>query len=385
MAGKKKKGILSRNKGMIALVVVSFILGFFIGPLSDGILKGFFDKFVWDDNFLIEILNISIILFIFLIGYIIHVLIHELGHLIFGLLSGYKFVSFRVGSFTIVREEGEFKVKRFNIPGTGGQCLMMPPEKEDGKFPFVIFNMGGVFLNLIVAFLTLLIASSMEELSWIKVILVLVSAGGIFAAITNGIPLRISGITNDAHNVLTMLKDKDSSDSFYLQLRVNGLLTKGVRLKDMDYDEFILEKDIDYANPLNFARVFINHNYHLDNMDFKKANEALDFASDYLENTIAVYRMEWASEKLFLEIIGGCDSRRIEKLYGKSLRKYIDSSKFMLNKKRIMMAYEYIYKGNIDEGLKYYKELKELAEKFPIKGEVDMEIMLAEHIKGLGQ
>lgn len=385
MAGKKKKGILSRNKGMIALVVVSFILGFLIGPLSNGILKEFFDKFVRNDNFLVEILNLAIILFIFLIGYIIHVLIHELGHLIFGLISGYKFVSFRVGSFTIVREEGEFKVKRFNIPGTGGQCLMMPPEKENGKFPFVIFNMGGVFLNLIVAFLTLLIAISMEELSWIKVILVLVSAGGIFAAITNGIPLRISGITNDAHNVLTMLKDKDSSDSFYLQLRVNGLLTKGVRLKDMDYDEFILEEDIDYENPLNFARVFINHNYHLDNMDFKKANEALDFASDYLENTIAVYKMEWASEKLFLEIIGGCDSRRVERLYDKSLRKYIDSSKFMLNKKRIMMAYEYIYKGNIDEGLKYYKELKELAEKFPIKGEVDMEIMLAEHVKGLGQ
>lgn len=385
MAGKKKKGILSRNKGMIAIVVVSFILGFLMGPLSNGVLKGFFDKFVRDDNFLLEILNLAIILFIFLIGYIIHVLIHELGHLIFGLLSGYKFVSFRVGSFTIIREEGEFKVKRFNIPGTGGQCLMMPPEKKDGKFPFVIFNMGGVLLNLIVALLTLLIAFSMEELSWVKVILVLVSAGGIFAAITNGIPLRIGGITNDAHNVLTMLKDKDSRDSFYLQLRVNGLLTQGVRLKDMNYDEFILEEDIDYENPLNFARVFINHNYHLDNMDFNKANEALDFAYDYLENTIAVYRMEWASEKLFLEIIDGCGSRRIENLYDKNLQKYIDSSKFMLNKKRIMMAYEYIYKGNVDEGLKYYKELKELAEKFPIKGEVDMEIMLAEHIKGMRQ
>ena len=33
---------------------------------------------------------------------LLHVIIHEAGHLVFGLLSGYRFVSFRIFSLTLV-------------------------------------------------------------------------------------------------------------------------------------------------------------------------------------------------------------------------------------------------------------------------------------------
>ena len=44
------------------------------------------------------------------------------------------------------------------------------------------------------------------------------------------------------------------------------------------------------------------------------------------------------------------------------------------------MAYEPIYNGNIKEALKYYKEGKELALTYPIKGEIDMEMRLMDYI-----
>lgn len=52
----------------------------------------------------------------------------------------------------------------------------------------------------------------------------------------------------------------------------------------------------------------------------------------------------------------------------------------MINKKRVLMAYELIYNGNSQEVLKYYKEGKELALTYPIKGEVYMEIRLMDYI-----
>lgn len=52
----------------------------------------------------------------------------------------------------------------------------------------------------------------------------------------------------------------------------------------------------------------------------------------------------------------------------------------MINKKRVLMAYEPIYNGNIKEALKYYKEGKELALTYPIKGEIDMEMRLMDYI-----
>ena len=62
--------------------------------------------------------------------YILQLILHEAGHYLFGRLTGYTFVSFRIDNYTWIKENGKLVLKRFKIPGTGGQCLMMPP-KED--------------------------------------------------------------------------------------------------------------------------------------------------------------------------------------------------------------------------------------------------------------
>ena len=61
-----------------------------------------------------------------LVAFVLQIVLHEGGHLLFGLLSGYRFVSFRIFNWTLIRQEGKFRLKRFGIAGTGGQCLMFP-------------------------------------------------------------------------------------------------------------------------------------------------------------------------------------------------------------------------------------------------------------------
>ena len=48
----------------------------------------------------------------------LQLIIHELGHLIFGLLSGYKFSSFRIFNFMLIKEDGKFKIKNLSFPET---------------------------------------------------------------------------------------------------------------------------------------------------------------------------------------------------------------------------------------------------------------------------
>ena len=64
-----------------------------------------------------------------LVAFILQIVLHEGGHLLFGLLSGYRFVSFRIFNWTLIRQEGKFRLKRFGIAGPGGQCLMLPPDQ----------------------------------------------------------------------------------------------------------------------------------------------------------------------------------------------------------------------------------------------------------------
>ena len=81
---------------------------------------------------------------------LIHIVLHEAGHLVFGLMSGYHFSSFRIGSHMLMKEDGKLVHRKIKIEGTGGQCLMSPPEMVDGKFPVVLYNLGGSIANLVV-------------------------------------------------------------------------------------------------------------------------------------------------------------------------------------------------------------------------------------------
>ena len=62
------------------------------------------------------------------------------------------------------------------------------------------------------------------------------------------------------------------------------------------------------------------------------------------------------------------------------MRKYIDESQYALSKNRLMMAYEAGVKNDMRGANKYYKQLKSGAKTAPIKGEIELELMLAEYI-----
>jgi hypothetical protein len=47
-----------------------------------------------------------------------------------------------------VKEGGEVKLRNLSLAGAGGQCLLIPPEIKDGKYPYVLYNFGGSITNL---------------------------------------------------------------------------------------------------------------------------------------------------------------------------------------------------------------------------------------------
>ena len=86
----------------------------------------------------------------FLIGYglymlmvivvlFLQVIIHEAGHLVFGLASGYRFFSFRISGLVLMKKGGKLVLRREKVPGTGGQCLMGPPDYNGGRYPYLLY------------------------------------------------------------------------------------------------------------------------------------------------------------------------------------------------------------------------------------------------------
>ena len=89
------------------------------------------------------------------VSFALQTILHETGHLIGGLLTGYKFCSFRIGNFQLQRENGALRFRRLKLAGTGGQCLMTPPEPVDGNIPVMLYNLAGPLMNLLTALLAL--------------------------------------------------------------------------------------------------------------------------------------------------------------------------------------------------------------------------------------
>ena len=144
-----KKKIINALLQLVGIMAVGAVVGYFVGKIAgDSLSRG-------------DAPNIILLLVSGVIAFILHIIVHEAGHLFFGLLSGYKFVSFRVFDFKIIKDEnGKLSFRYEKIAGTGGQCLMRAPEYVEGKFKFKLYLLGGVIFNVLFSIVFWLILPS---------------------------------------------------------------------------------------------------------------------------------------------------------------------------------------------------------------------------------
>ena len=77
------------------------------------------------------------------------------------------------------------------------------------------------------------------------------------------------------------------------------------------------------------------------------------------------------------------ESNLVQRLYNKELLKYINACKGMISKKRVEMSYELLFKRDINKARVIYEEGKALAKTYPIKGEIEMELMLMDYLNNI--
>ena len=131
--GKNHK---KKAKGQSIAIVLYIALGVVLGIA----VSAYREQYGADIHF-IEPTGLLLLAVSVFSGMYFHTIVHEAGHLIFGLLTGYKLGSFRIFSFIWMKEEGKIRVKRLAVAGTGGQCLMSPPDLTDGKIPYAFYHL----------------------------------------------------------------------------------------------------------------------------------------------------------------------------------------------------------------------------------------------------
>lgn len=321
-----------------------------------------------------------------IVSVVLHIIFHEIGHMLAALSRGWTFLSFMIFGMVISKRDGLFRLSRFSMAGAGGQCLMLPPDSGDSDAGIMLYNAGGILTNAVLslvggAVLYLFHSSLSFYASIFFGLFVLV---GVFFILFNGIPHRLSGLPNDGMNMMNLRKDAFSTSVFLHTLRMYGFLMNGnvVRFKNMPYA--CDGKTIDVRNNIHTMALSLDLSLAIANMDFCKARSIVDRIIPYSEGMVQIFRNEFAVEHIFLTLIGPHSHTDIERMLTPSVKRYIEhQSAFRPSVVRVKYALARLYMNDEAEAERIYYHFDEVCRGYHVVGESEIEKVLMEYLRNL--
>jgi len=323
------------------------------------------------------------------VTFIFHIIAHEGGHCIAGLLSGYEFTSFRIFNIMIVKRNGRLIRKKFHLMGTGGQCLMAPPQPFRPDFPYRLYNLAGGLTNFILAAICIAICIPViavgHGMIWLLLILFPMVVSGIYCGVTNLFPMIVGGVPNDGWNLVNLDTDLEARRIFWLLLDVMAIINRGGQFRDMPEEWFFTDEKpgIDPETKSNAKWDFSNafqSGLAVFRMSYLEDTGRLDEAADLAEEILAagdkvpqIYRYEILCESLFLELIGEGRLDRVEKLYTPELQRYIKATDAYPHRQRLRYAMAMLYHHDEEAAAKALERFKEACKTYPNEGEISSE------------
>ena len=306
------------------------------------------------------------------VGSFLQLIVHEAGHLVCGLITGYKFVSFRVFNYTLYKEDDKFKVKKFSLSGTAGQCLLSPPDRPVEKVPTALYLLGGVLFNLILSAICIAVAEWGTDNKYLLLVLFMTALIGILLALSNGIPMLVGGFPNDGYNVFHLNGNLKEKSAMLNILRANALIQEGTRPGDLPDEYFSNVHDADLAKSLeaNLALLYV-----CVLIQNGKDTEAEALCRRIIaESKVGLLRTEAKAELACLLLNEGKADEALDLLDKNELKMIEKSAKTQSSKQRFLFMRALKAENDRQKALEIFEQLQADKDKYLMKGEVAMDL-----------
>ena len=348
----------------------SHLMFIFIGAISGIIMVVYLDSVFEEYGLLLSLVFKALM---FLLMFYIQLIIHEVGHLIAGLLSGYSFGSFRIGSLMIVNDNGKLKMRRQSIAGTGGQCLMIPPQPVDGKIPVIFYNLGGVLMN----FLTLPICVYLIRFLIGKPVLycgcVMMFLSGLIVVLTNGIPIKLGMINNDGSNARELYHNQEAMMSFYNQFMILEHVRRGKRLRDIPSEYFSMPSKEGMKNSISVSSAVFLENRLFDGGEFDAALSLINELLSAESALIGLHRYLLLTDKITIKLLRG-EIEAAKGIYlGKGYQTFAKQMKSSINVIRLNYAFSLLCEKNEKKAGEILIYFNKCAKNHPYNSDVESE------------
>ena len=329
-------------------------------------------RFCQSDDEPISLMRLVVLLLMTLVAFLLHTVLHETGHLIFGLLTGYRFCSFRIGNIMLLRIDGKLQFRRMSLAGTAGQCLLEPPDLTEGKMPVMLYHLGGVIMNFVVSVIFIILFVLFDSTPYAQPFCMVMAMIGMMLFFTNGIPVKTQPVSNDGYNARMLYDNPEAIHAMWIQMKVNGQLAQGVKAMDMPEEWFILPEEEKMDNCIVAALGVMAESRLMEEHRFEEAQALIErlFAIDAA--IAGLHRQLLTCDLLYCALIGDGDKETVEALRSEELLKFMKQMKRFPMVMRTEYAFA-LWEQDSEETELIRKRFEKCAKTYPYKTDIEGE------------
>ena len=298
-------------------------------------------------------------------------IVHEFGHLIFGLLTGYKFAAIGFAHHLFLRRDGRMRRFVYKLPGALGFCAMEVPDMKNGTFPFALYLSGGAFGNTFLALVCIFafvsgIGSGILFFPHAFLFPAFVNA---YFAIVSILPIKTKLLNTDGKQLFDLLKHKNMRKSFWACEKISAAQYRGVKFEDIPSEWFTETDDTQsvYAASIRAVRLLA-----LAETDEPKEVCAL-IEKELSENHAlsGTAKGLLTCMRIYYESIG---ERNADTLKNLTTQTQIDFMKRMKNVPSVIQteyAYTLLVEKDVREASRIKARLEKISKKYPFPAEIN--------------
>jgi hypothetical protein len=305
--------------------------------------------------------------------------VHEAGHLVFGLATGWSFISFRIGPVMLEKRRGRMRLYRYSVPGTLGQCLLRPPAYADGAMPYKLYNMGGCIAGAAVAVIALVLAFFLPKNDFLVMGFVLFGVAGLVTAIVNGIPMS-DKLSNDGANTRDCGKNPLALYALWLQLEVHYQQVEGSRIEDLPDEWFVMPEGADLENPMTAVLAVIYENRLMAAGDYEAAAALVDGVRAEPNGIFGIYWAYLNCDRMTVALMAG-DSGVVDALWTREQIRMMRALRSQPGTVRTEYALALLADKNMEAARRYADRFRKMARTYPVPGECASEATIMADVR----
>lgn len=314
------------------------------------------------------IVNILLIIVFYVINRMIYIIVHELGHLIFGLCAGFRPYSFSIGPI-ILRKGG----LGFSLKSQYGSCVMYPVNMRNFYRKDFWYLFGGSLFSLLGAGAGALFlfypALGLNQASYLFLSLwFLVFTYGFFREV---LPYADRVSESDGAKMLGILRKSPDMQMNLKLFSIQCELIAGVRPKDFQ-KEMLFDTPVlpDNSTPRLLMENY-RYLYYVDRGEIESAVKSMDFIETYAKEAEPCYYAALMSDVYFTTLYYKRDLEKADRLFD-DVADYLKAERNIVNL-RIEMCRELYAEKNPKHAVTIAKNALAMKRDYPLKGIAEFE------------